>query len=88
MALNYIQNLIFQKAQAHSIVSTQATQEIYATPTQAPIGANNPFLLSDHNKANQAYRQIGVNQPFSKPLFLGYRDEKPLYGGSRLFILS
>ncbi len=30
---------------------------------------------------------IGVNQPLNHPMFVGYRDNKAIYAGSRLFVL-
>jgi hypothetical protein len=51
------------------------------------LGANreNPFLKAS---LNPAAGDIGVNKPLDKPMFLGYKGNKALYGGSRLFILS
>jgi hypothetical protein len=50
------------------------------------ITGNNPFLLAQTDPAKQL-DQLGQNRPFSKPIFLGYRDNQALYGGSKLFVL-
>lgn len=47
------------------------------------IGKNNPFL-----PAPVTSRPTGQNQPFIKPMFLGYHNDTALYGGARLFVLS
>lgn len=51
----------------------------------------NPFLrpLSTPTpaKPNIPTQEVGVNQPLKHPLFVGYRDDKPVYAGSRLFVL-
>jgi hypothetical protein len=50
------------------------------------ITGNNPFLLAQTDPAKQL-DQLGKNLPFTKPIFLGYRDNQALYGGSKLFVL-
>jgi len=50
------------------------------------ITHSNPFLLAQTDPAKQL-AQLGQNRPFSKPIFLGYRDDVALYGGSKLFVL-
>ena len=50
------------------------------------ITGNNPFLLAQTDPAKQL-DQLGKNLPFAKPIFLGYRDNQALYGGSQLFVL-
>lgn len=61
------------------------TQPIRTT-SQEGRPLNNPFL-----KANQltdlGTSEYGVNQPLRHPMFVGYRDNKPIYAGSRLFVL-
>jgi len=53
---------------------------------QSPQGYN-PFMTA-LKPDSHAYREtFGVNRPLDKPMFLGYRDNKALYGGSKLFIL-
>jgi hypothetical protein len=47
----------------------------------------NPFLSALDNDSVEFKEVYGVNKPLSKPMFLGYRDDKPVFGGSRLFIL-
>lgn len=56
-----------------------------------PISAHkqrikNPFLQSsDLSQAN--IDEYGMNRPLHHPMFVGYRDNKPIYAGSRLFVL-
>jgi hypothetical protein len=50
------------------------------------ITGNNPFLLAQTDPAKQL-EQLGQNIPFPRPIFLGYRDNKALYGASKLFVL-
>lgn len=47
----------------------------------------NPFLQA--NGLNQTLNQAeyGVNRPLRHPMFVGYRDNKAIYAGSRLFVL-
>ncbi len=47
--------------------------------------AKNPFMQA--NGFNVSNDDIGVNQPLRHPMFVGYRDNKPIYAGSRLFVL-
>lgn len=47
----------------------------------------NPFLTALNTDTAEFKEVYGVNRPLEKPMFLGYRDEKPMFGGSRLFIL-
>jgi hypothetical protein len=82
---------------------TPALEIAGATPPMATLGAisgvarpstvlskaitgNNPFLLAQTDPAKQL-DQLGKNLPFAKPIFLGYKDDKALYGGSKLFVL-
>lgn len=46
----------------------------------------NPFLQGYGLNAGAPSDQ-GVNQPLRHPMFVGYRDNKPIYAGSRLFVL-
>jgi hypothetical protein len=53
------------------------------------IGANNPFLIhSGPQQGGARQPKTGINQPLVRPMFLGYKDDKALYGGSRLFVLG
>jgi hypothetical protein len=59
-------------------------------PVQSTTGerrpAKNPFMQA--NGSNEAIMaEIGVNQPLRHPMFVGYRNNKPIYAGSRLFVL-
>lgn len=49
-------------------------------------GPKNPFLPGNSNNPALA-QEVGVNMPLRHPLFVGYRDNKPIYAGSRLFVL-
>jgi hypothetical protein len=47
----------------------------------------NPFMAA-LNAESQEFKDVyGVNKPLEQPMFLGYHDNKPVYGGNRLFIL-
>jgi hypothetical protein len=52
-----------------------------------PSKRYNPFLTALNTDSTDFKDVYGVNRPLAKPMFLGYRDDKALYGGSRLFIL-
>jgi hypothetical protein len=58
---------------------------------QSRLGANkqryNPFLTAMDTESQAFKEAYGKNQPLKDPMFLGYRDDQPMYGGSRLFIL-
>jgi len=55
------------------------------TPPTSP--GDNPFMIA-LNPDNTNYQEYyGVNRPLKKPMFLGYRGNQSLYGGSKLFIL-
>lgn len=59
-------------------------------PLQEEAAANkfyNPFMAAMNQDSADFQSAYGVNRPLPKPMFLGYRDNKALYGGSRLFIL-
>jgi hypothetical protein len=70
-----------------------------ATPPVAPtarmgalnpvtgIGKANPFLMSNDLSTSVAQRGIGQNKPLEQPMFIGYHNEKPIYGGGKVFIL-
>jgi hypothetical protein len=67
------------------------------TPIATPMGfgyygpGENPFSNAfpqgalTYLNANQA---VGINKPLSRPAFLGYRNDKPIYVGTRLFVMS
>jgi hypothetical protein len=48
---------------------------------------HNPFLAAMDTDSDAFKAMYGVNRPLEKPMFLGYRDDQPMYGGSKLFIL-
>ncbi len=47
----------------------------------------NPFMIAMNPDNPEFMGYYGVNRPLKQPMFFGYQDNKPLYGGSRLFIL-
>lgn len=49
--------------------------------------AHNPFMIAMNRDSQEFHNTYGVNRPLKQPMFLGYRNEKALYGGTRLFIL-
>lgn len=59
------------------------------TPAELPMTSryNNPFMAAQYNQSPEFLSELGKNRPLAKPMFLGYRDNKALYGGSRLFVL-
>lgn len=77
--------------------SNQSTALTRPAMTPAPITVdttsgqarkrNNPFMTALNGDSPEYREMYGVNQPLNKPMFLGYRDNQALYGGSRLFIL-
>ena len=87
MALEVIKQWVTKQDKLNNVSRSQAL----ATPLPTPnLGGNNPFLLNASNPFNTPSQQkVGVNQPLPKAMFLGYgEDDKPLYGGARLFILG
>jgi hypothetical protein len=59
-------------------------QPIVETMDKRP--AKNPFLRANQSPEEMA-QDYGVNRPLRHPLFVGYRNNKPIYAGSRLFVL-
>ncbi len=57
----------------------------FKPPAKRPI--DNPFLAALDRDAQGFNATYGVNRPLKKAMFLGYKGEKALYGGSRLFVL-
>lgn len=47
----------------------------------------NPFLAATNTETAEFKQMYGVNKPLEKPMFLGYRNEQAVFGGSRLFLL-
>jgi hypothetical protein len=52
------------------------------------IGKSNPFLLSSEPSALGKSRYMGENKPLEQPMFIGYHNEKPIYGGGQIFLLA
>ncbi len=46
----------------------------------------NPFLQTTQY-GEPSNKEVGVNRPLRHPMFVGYLDNKPIYAGSRLFVL-
>jgi hypothetical protein len=86
MSSESIQNLTFQRSTLNSIPGSIRPLDGTSAP-MATMAANNPFLITQ-NPITANNRTVGVNKPFYKPMFLGYRDDQTLYGGARLFVLA
>jgi len=52
-----------------------------------PKHGNNPFMLAMNTDSKAFETAYGKNQPLDKPMFLGYDNNRALYGGARLFVL-
>ena len=67
------------------------TPSLAAAPISPGSGSgtkrHNPFLTALNTDSKEFKDTYGVNRPLEKPMFLGYRDDQPLFGGGRLFIL-
>jgi hypothetical protein len=74
-----------QRSLVSNAMGVQSTQ-----PLQAHMAGNinNPFLISATSLGAPQGSLVGVNRPLYKPMFMGYWDDKPQYGGSRLFVLA
>ena len=53
----------------------------------SPRKQYNPFLIAQNTESPEFKGIYGVNKPLEKAMFLGYHDNKPIFGGNRLFIL-
>lgn len=69
-----------------STTASTATAPVF-TGMGATKKRYNPFLTALNSDTAEFKEIYGVNRPLEKPMFLGYRDDKPMFGGSRLFIL-
>ena len=67
--------------------STPALPMVTPNPMTAGQKQQNPFMIAMKTDSAEFRETYGVNKPLEKPMFLGYRENKALYGGSRLFIL-
>jgi hypothetical protein len=66
----------------------RALPSLATGPVTTTFGSNkNPFLTALNNESAEFKEMYGVNRPLKQEMFLGYRDDKPMYGGSRLFLL-
>ena len=79
------QNNPFAKAVKATLPSI-ATAPV-TTSTGASAKRGNPFLTAMNTESAEFRESYGVNKPLKEAMFLGYRDEKPVFGGGRLFIL-
>ncbi len=48
---------------------------------------HNPFMVAMQGDSKAFESSYGKNQPLAKPMFLGYDNDRALYGGSKLFVL-
>lgn len=72
--------------------TVKATLPSLAAPAVTKsAGANtrrgNPFLSAMNTESPEFKESYGINKPLKDAMFLGYRDDKPVFGGGRLFIL-
>jgi hypothetical protein len=61
-----------------------------AAPIQAQAGSKkgyNPFFAAMNPDSEEYKSSYGINRPLAQPMFLGYRDDEPMYGGTKLFLL-
>jgi hypothetical protein len=61
-------------------------------PVTPQFGGNqrpmqNPFLQHQSLHPQVSMDDFGVNRPLRHPMFVGYKENKPIYAGSRLFVL-
>jgi len=71
-----------------SASAIQAARAVNAAPQYLTPGMNNPFMVAYGQANNNTLMQtFGQNKPLRQPMLLGYRDNKPLLVGSRLFVL-
>lgn len=68
----------------NQIMSGQAAK-ITPVQTQSQTGKN-PFMVTQSYQG-AAKEDMGVNRPLRTPMFFGYKDNKAVYAGSRLFVL-
>jgi len=68
----------------------QMSPAVIPVQTRTATGSQkryNPFMNAQNPDSQEYHDMYGINRPLDKPVFLGYRDNQALYGGSRLFIL-
>lgn len=94
--INWINNLLVpsQKMTNPKITVRNALPTAYMNPVSPLEGQfgqsqqqGNPFMTALKPESSGYKDTYGVNRPLDKPMFLGYRDNKALYGGAKLFIL-
>lgn len=84
-ANSMLQRLFIPNAQQP--LATKAIAPIAPAQGMAKNQSTNPFMIAMDSENPQFMGYYGVNRPLKQPMFFGYRDNKPLYGGSRLFVL-
>jgi hypothetical protein len=52
------------------------------------IGKSNPFLMSSDLSGSLKPTSMGNNKPLEQAMFIGYHNEKPIYGGGQIFMLA
>ena len=62
--------------QTESITSKEIAQKRY-----------NPFMAAMNSDTPEFREMYGVNKPLAQPMFLGYNNDQPMYGGTKLFLL-
>lgn len=84
-----------QSSQPNQTQARLPVPKMRATSMAAPISAGvssgkkpyNPFLSVLDTSGADFRDTYGVNRPLREPMFLGYRNDQPIYGGGRLFLL-
>ncbi len=79
------QNNPFAKAVKATLPSVPAIP-VNSKTTNARKGYN-PFMAGLNADSAEFKENYGQNKPLKEAMFLGYRDNQPVFGGSRLFIL-
>lgn len=84
---SFIQKLLPGYQNVQQKLPTLPQQAVTQQPTPQGNNQNNPFMIGMNRDNPQFMGYYGVNRPLKEPMFLGYKDNKALYGGSKLFIL-
>ncbi len=91
MTSPFVQGLLAKTKTQPNAFIVPARPSLPAAPVATQMGAGkkqyNPFLIASKTDGDDLKDVYGVNRPLSKPMFLGYRDDKAMFGGNRLFIL-
>lgn len=75
--------MLLQKILSGTVVKPQPV--VPKQNGESPV--KNPFLQNQSLDTDKNVGEYGVNRPLKQAMFVGYRDDKPIYAGSRLFVL-